>query len=505
MALVLCPLRLSCALLCLVTCVQFASSSVAKTVPFERPKVLLLSVGGLRRDYLRRADCPILERFMKNGTTVKYVQNSINTASLVNHYSIATGLFPESHGIIASVMFDPSMKRVFKSDTQKDPDWWKHVHPVWKDNDKWGAGKSGVCRWPGVYGPMLPKLNCRGERESFKEDIDRVFGWFVEKDANLALIYVDSIKKAALKWGPKSSNVADELKEFDFLLGYLLRKIRDHNLKINILITSDHGVTKRRWNDVIDLDKCINPKSYVLLNSQGTLLFYPKNGHIVADVYKDLKKCHGMRVYLKDNLPTHYHYTHHVRIPPIVAFVPLGAVVRSSKSIHNKIDKILRGSPGISKDIGGNGYDPGFESMKSVFLANGPSFRNGLEFQAIHNTDIYGLVCHLLGIPPRTNNGSFNEVKEMLSESFSVATKTTPAYSDGSRRSTKRENVLFGDYETRALFWFLVGSSCLMFLICAIGCFHSLWKNVHHGYYNQTKVFPPTGKQLMNNCSSDED
>lgn len=504
MALLLYPLVVSCALLCLVSYVQFASSSVAKKGPFDRPKVLLLSVGGLRMDYLTKADCPSLERFIKNGTAVKYVQNSMNTASLVNHYSIATGLFPESHGIVASVMFDPSMKSIFKSDTQEAPGWWKNVYPVWQDNNKRGARKSGVCRWPGVYGPMMPKLNCQGERESLKEDIDRVLGWFVEKNANLALVYVDSIKKAALKWGPESPRVSKELEMFDIQLGYLLRKIRDYNLKVNILITSDHGVTKLRWHDVLDLDKCIDHKSYILLKSQGTLLFYPKNGHTVAGVYKDLKKCHRLRVYLKDNLPVHYHYTHHVRIPPIVAFVPLGAVVRSSKSIHNKIDEILKGSPGISKDLGGNGYDPGYVSMKSVFVANGPSFRNGLQLQAIRNSDIYGLVCHLLGIPPRTNNGSFDAVKPMLSESFSVATNTTPSYPDGNR-PTGKKNVLFGDYETRALFWFLVGSSCLMFLICAIGCIHSLWKNVHHGYYNQTKVFAPTGRQLLTTCSSDED
>lgn len=495
------------ALICSVNSVSSISFS-AQTEPSARPKVLLLSVGGFRMDYLKNTNCLTLEEFINTGVVAQYVQNSINTASLVNHYSIATGLFPESHGIISRTMFDPLMKSLFNKDTRESPEWWKNVNPVWIDNEQQGQGNSGVCRWPGVYGPMVPKLNCHDKLDSFKDDIDRVLEWFSHKNVNLALLYVDDIKKAAIKWGPNSKQVINKVKLFDFLMRYLLVKIRDRALSVNILITSDHGVTDLNWNDIIDLDRYIDHTSYILLHSQGILLIYPRHRGMLREVYRNLSSCPHLKVYLKENLPSHYHYTHHRRIPPIIAFVRLGAIVRSRNSDHKIFNKILKGSSGVSRDLGGDGYDPSYEVMKSVFFANGPSFRRGLKFRAINNTDIYGLVCHLLAIPPRANNGSFHKVKSMLSESLSIVmnSQTTTTNANDTWRPTghKSRKALLGDFEISGLFWFLVASSAVMFLFCCIGCFNSVRKNIQ-GHSGNAAVHPPGAKRLLATYSSDED
>lgn len=489
--------------------VSIPALTTSKPEQFTRPKVLLLSVGGFKLDYLNLTQCPTLEQLIHSGTVARYVQNSINTASLVNHYSIATGLFPESHGIISSTMFDPTINRVFSRETREESAWWENVHPVWKDIEKQGRGKSGVCRWPGVYGSMLPSLNCQGKHKSFKNDIDRAIEWFEHEGTDLVLLYTDDIKTTALKWGPNSKQVINEMKVFDFLLNYLLRKIRDYNLNVNILLTTDHGVTELNWDHVIDLDKCIDHNSYILLHSQGTLLFYPKRGHTLEEIYGILKGCPYMSVYLKDDLPSHYHFSHHRRIPPIIAFVPLGATVRSSKNSHRKIDEMLKGSPMVSRNLGATGYDPDYKEMKSVFLASGPSFRSGLITPAINNTDIYSLVCYLLGVQPRANNGSLDVVKSMLTETaLSVDTKTSPSSSKDDRSTPERHRIdrshgLLGDLEVRGLFWFLVASTTLLFLVCCIGCINSMIKNTR-GFSGKTSVHAPATRKLLA-YSSDED
>ena len=62
-----------------------------------------------------------------------------------------------------------------------------------------------------------------------------------------------------------------------------------------------------------------------------------------------------------------------------------------------------------------HGYDPlKFESMRPFFLAMGPAFKNNYKVDTFHSVDIYPLMCHILGLDPAPNNGSFDNVKGLL-------------------------------------------------------------------------------------------
>ena len=63
------------------------------------------------------------------------------------HYSIMTGLYPESHGIISNTMYDPVLKARFGA-AQTDPRWWNGAEPIRVTNQK-QKGTSGVLYWPG--------------------------------------------------------------------------------------------------------------------------------------------------------------------------------------------------------------------------------------------------------------------------------------------------------------------------------------------------------------------
>ena len=54
--------------------------------------------------------------------------------------------------------------------------------------------------------------------------------------------------------------------------------------------------------------------------------------------------------------------------------------------------------------------------MWSIFFARGPAFREGFESKTFDSVDLYPLMCHLIGIEPLPNNGSFDRVKTMLRE-----------------------------------------------------------------------------------------
>jgi len=68
---------------------------------------------------------------------------------------------------------------------------------------------------------------------------------------------------------------------------------------------------------------------------------------------------------------------------------------------------------------GNHGYDPDLESMGALFVAHGPSLRQGLVVAPFRNIHLYNLMCHILGLEPAENDGDFEVVREMLRDAGS--------------------------------------------------------------------------------------
>ncbi len=60
--------------------------------------------------------------------------------------------------------------------------------------------------------------------------------------------------------------------------------------------------------------------------------------------------------------------------------------------------------PGVTR--GSHGFDPALPSMRTIFIARGPSLRSGVVVPAIDNVDIYPLLMSLLGLGPAPNDGN---------------------------------------------------------------------------------------------------
>lgn len=60
--------------------------------------------------------------------------------------------------------------------------------------------------------------------------------------------------------------------------------------------------------------------------------------------------------------------------------------------------------------------------MHPFMAATGPSFRQGYRTSSLQSLDIYPLMCHLLSITPKPNNGTLTQARCMLvSETCSIA------------------------------------------------------------------------------------
>jgi predicted AlkP superfamily pyrophosphatase or phosphodiesterase len=99
----------------LVAAVFFASWPLLAQEQKEIPLLVMISIDGLRPDYVTAADAhgakiPQLRRFMKEGSYAEGVVGVIPTVTYPSHTTLVTGVWPAKHGIFGNTTFDPLQK-----------------------------------------------------------------------------------------------------------------------------------------------------------------------------------------------------------------------------------------------------------------------------------------------------------------------------------------------------------------------------------------------------------
>jgi len=74
--------------------------------------VILVSIDGFRNDYLERLEfTPTLNYLSLKGNKAQFLKPAFPSKTFPNHYSIATGLLPESHGIVDNAFYGKRIKK----------------------------------------------------------------------------------------------------------------------------------------------------------------------------------------------------------------------------------------------------------------------------------------------------------------------------------------------------------------------------------------------------------
>ena len=423
------------AFMAFLACVEFVSAASNSTV-------ILICLDGFRWDYMSKADTPNLDFIAKTGVHVLYVKNVFPTVAMPNLYTIVTGLYPETHGIIANEMFDPEFRAVFDSNNNETR-WWDGGEPVWVTNQKHGF-KSGTSFWPGfdvtIQG-YFPSFSTNGteyskpfaskaNRMPVKERIDTVIKWLTtDKPPTFVAIYFSQPNAVGHEHGPDSPEIEAAIRHFDKnITGYLLDQLRRVDLldEVNIIVTSDHGMTAYNTSNSINLDDIVNASAYEAWS--GNMAFFtiqPHPGNESYAVYDSLKeaarKSKLFEVYKKEEVPDDLHFKYNRRIGSIVGLLKEGWYARSSKLPQgNYSNDIIRG---------GHGYSTAIKDMYPFFIARGPAFKENFTTKTFEIVDIYPLICHILGIQPAPNNGSLARVKGLFKPTESTTSTNAPTES----------------------------------------------------------------------------
>ena len=110
-------------------------------------RTVIISLDGFRWDYTDMYDTPFLDSLAAHGVKA-VMQPSFPSVTFPNHYTLATGLVPDHHGIISNRFYDKRTKSTFQlGKNQSNPLFWGG-DPIWLTAKRQGK-RVGVVYWPG--------------------------------------------------------------------------------------------------------------------------------------------------------------------------------------------------------------------------------------------------------------------------------------------------------------------------------------------------------------------
>jgi predicted AlkP superfamily pyrophosphatase or phosphodiesterase len=270
----------------------------------SRPAVILISIDGLKPEYVLEADAHglkilALRRFLREGAYSTGVHGVVPTVTYPSHTTLITGVSPAGHGIYANTTFDPLRKNsggwYWYAEDIKVPTLWDaaadaglataNVHwPVsvaarinWNLPQYWRAGTPDdrkllrTLATPGLLDALEKELGpyADGIDESITGDENRAkfAARLIElKHPAFATIYLTALDHEQHASGPFSAQSNATLERIDAAVAAILVSIqRTYGDRAVVCIVSDHGF--------VSTDKALNLA--VAFRNAGLIEFGP--------------------------------------------------------------------------------------------------------------------------------------------------------------------------------------------------------------------------------------
>ncbi|VDN06062.1 unnamed protein product [Thelazia callipaeda] len=402
----------------------------------DNPLLLLISLDGFRYDLLNATTVPNIWKFAsenayyKGGCRPQYL-----SFTAPNHASIATGLLVESHGIVGNYFHDRSTNTTFdifnssRKDGAVNDSLVAHFYngePIWLTNERAANNRrSATMYWPTGGGhwppePHKPTLHSRTwmaykNLSQWMVDFDEIFDLFTRKQDpyNFVAWYISEPDHVLHSNGFKNGKLEQKMRELDLLFKYVRGKLENELelfQRLNIILTADHGHAQiEKSSNVLCISEVIGDEDVIF----GDQMIYTKNADQKETIYTVLKNAiqkgrYDIDVYKKEDIPKIFAYSNNDKIGDIIAVPRSGYNIRLHCSHSGQNDK-------QPLHASSHGLDPNHWTMKSVLVMKGPTLKQNHVIDATaNNIDLYPLMCHILGLIAAPNNGSLENMLEVL-------------------------------------------------------------------------------------------
>nr|AFX73008.1 nucleotide pyrophosphatase/phosphodiesterase 5 Spirometra erinaceieuropaei [Spirometra erinaceieuropaei] len=411
-------------LTCLLLLLQFCCGN----------KVILISLDGFRHDYIEKAiaanrNVSAFLKLTEQGFRAKKVQSVMLSLTFPSHFSLATGRYTETHGLVGNTFYDKATNDIYQytNATKNMQSKWFTMNgnePIWLTNQRHG-GKTGMVYWPGSearYNDQMQYVSfgLYSGVPTLRFRVDRIMEWITQPDVNFCMLYFNQPDSAGHSNGPDSTEVLDAIELTNDGIAYLMQRIEQEHFpegKRNIIVTSDHGMTAVSHTKIVNVSAVLSTSDYkfgvdgspanlgIWVNDNGT----PSVDEIYTRLKTNLKHA---TIYKKADIPESYHYRNNPRVPDIVVVADLGWMIQSDPTDPYK--ESLRGM---------HGYNNSESDMHPFLVAAGPGIKPIGMVDNFHQIDVYPFVCLLLKLyKPNRIDGDVRRVLPFLTELPSLAT-----------------------------------------------------------------------------------
>ena len=442
------PLLLLFTLFCLT---GFNTGYTARTQT-SRPHIILLSIDGLKPDYVLDADkhgltLPNLRRFVKEGAFATSVKGVTPTVTYPSHTTLITGVSPSMHGILNNSPFDPFSKNAsgwyWYAEDIKAPTLWDVARQAGlvTANVDWpvSVGAQVTYNIPQFWRAevtedhkLLRALSTKGLLEEAEKDCGtypagyqyalpddvkraKFIAWMIEKKRpQLMTAYFSSLDEAQHHTAPYSQITFETLEGLDALVGQV-RAAAERAFKGNFVlaIVSDHGhITADKevhFNaalqqaGLIELDAQQKLKTWRAYawsggGSVGVMLNDPADNTVRQQVREVLKRLalnptNGIEKIVEG-----------AELKTLGGF-PAAAFVIGLKPGF-KVGGALTGTVARTGKTGGtHGYLPDYREIAASFFLAGANIPPGHNLEQVDMRDVAPTLAVLLSLPLPTADG----------------------------------------------------------------------------------------------------
>ena len=379
----------------------------------SKQRVLLISLDGFRWDYRDRFETPMLDGLAAMGVSAGKLQPAFPSKTFPNHFTLVTGLVPDHHGIVSNTIREPGNPVTFtmsNRDAVVDPAWWQ-AEPIWTTLEKRGR-KTAPFLWPGSEAPIggIHPAYWMTYKQGLTDDeriaiLASVYAKPESEWPDFATLYWHSVDDAGHEFGPESKEVQAAVEGVDAALAKLRARLASLGVlpSLNVIVVSDHGMSLLSPDRVIYLDDYIDIAAIETVDSSPNLGVLPRT-MTAEDIYTRLAGKHpNMNVWRKHEIPARLQYGTHPRIAPIFISANDGWTIRTRRRQETTWDR-----------YGNHGYDNALDSMQGLFVAAGPAFKRGMRVERLRSVDVYEVMCAILGVTPRKNDGDRRAARALL-------------------------------------------------------------------------------------------